>query len=64
VRSPMHASQQAAGLEKRLSHAETTLMALTPPRLTSRTPLETIHVFFKSILSTHSHTQQCYVVVA
>jgi transposase len=32
VRSPMHASQQAAGLEKRLSHAETTLMALTPPR--------------------------------
>jgi len=32
VRSPMHATQQAAGLEKRLSHAETTLMALTPPR--------------------------------
>jgi transposase len=28
----MHASPQAAGLEKRLSHAETTLMALTPPR--------------------------------
>jgi len=32
VRSPMHATQQAAGLEKRLSHAETTLRALTPPR--------------------------------
>ena len=32
VRSPMHATQQAAGLEKRLSHAETQLMALTPPR--------------------------------
>jgi transposase len=32
VRSPMHAAQQAAGLEKRLSHAETTLTALTPPR--------------------------------
>jgi transposase len=32
VRSPMHASQQAAGLETRLRHAETTLMALTPPR--------------------------------
>jgi transposase len=32
VRSPMHANQQAAGLEKRLSHAETTLTALTPPR--------------------------------
>jgi transposase len=32
VRSPRHASQEAAGLEKRLSHAETTLMALTPPR--------------------------------
>src|SRR5215468_3405571 len=28
----MHANQQAAGLEKRLRHAETTLMALTPPR--------------------------------
>ena len=28
----MHAAQQAAGLEKRLSHAETQLMALTPPR--------------------------------
>jgi transposase len=32
IRSPMHANQQAAGLEKRLRHAETTLAALTPPR--------------------------------
>ena len=32
VRSPMHAAQQAAGLEKRLGHAETKLAALTPPR--------------------------------
>jgi transposase len=32
VRSPMHATRQAAGLEKRLSHAETQLRALTPPR--------------------------------
>jgi len=32
VRSPMHADQQAAGLDKRLSHAETKLVALTPPR--------------------------------
>src|SRR5262249_23301724 len=32
IRSPMHANQQAAGLEKRLSHAETALVALTPPR--------------------------------
>ena len=32
VRSPMHAAQQAAGLEKRLRHAETQLAALTPPR--------------------------------
>ena len=32
VRSPMHATQQAAGLEKRLSHAEIQLTALTPPR--------------------------------
>src|SRR6516225_1506409 len=32
LRSPMHAHQQAAGLEKRLSHAEATLAALTPPR--------------------------------
>src|SRR2546428_13415571 len=28
----MHAQQQAAGLETRLSHAENTLAALTPPR--------------------------------
>jgi transposase len=28
----MHANQQAAGLETRLSHAETQLTALTPPR--------------------------------
>lgn len=32
VRSPMHAKQQAAGLETRLSHAETKLAALTPSR--------------------------------
>jgi len=32
VRSPMHAHQQAAGLETRLRHAETKLAALTPPR--------------------------------
>jgi transposase len=32
VRSPMHAAQQAAGLEKRLCHAETQLATLTPPR--------------------------------
>ena len=32
VRSPMHAAQQAAGLEKRLCHAETKLVTLTPPR--------------------------------
>jgi transposase len=32
VRSPMHAAQQAAGLEKRLCQAETQLAALTPPR--------------------------------
>jgi transposase len=32
MRSPMHAEQQAAGLEKRLCHAETKLAALTPPR--------------------------------
>src|SRR2546425_5954956 len=32
VRSPMHANQQAAGLETRLGHAEQTLAALTPPR--------------------------------
>ena len=32
LRSPMHANQQATGLEKRLRHAETRLTALTPPR--------------------------------
>jgi len=32
IRSPTHADQQAAGLEKRLCHAETKLAALTPPR--------------------------------
>jgi transposase len=32
VRSPLHATQQAAGLETRLRHAETKLAALTPPR--------------------------------
>ena len=32
VRSPMHADQQAAGLEKRLRHAETKLAGLTPSR--------------------------------
>jgi transposase len=32
VRSPLHANQQAAGLEKRLRHAEIQLAALTPPR--------------------------------
>jgi transposase len=32
VRSPMHAAQQAAGLDTRLRHAETKLAALTPPR--------------------------------
>jgi len=32
LRSPMHANQQAMGLEKRLRHAETHLTALTPPR--------------------------------
>jgi len=32
VRSPMHANHQAAGLEKRLHHAETQLAVLTPPR--------------------------------
>jgi transposase len=32
VRSPLHANQQTAGLEKRLYHAETALIALTPPR--------------------------------
>ena len=32
MRSPMHADQQAAGLEKRLCHAETKLAVLTPAR--------------------------------
>jgi transposase len=32
MRSPMHADHQAAGLEKRLCHAEAQLTALTPPR--------------------------------
>ena len=32
LRSPMHATQQAAGLDKRLHYAETQLTALTPPR--------------------------------
>ena len=32
VRSPLHANRQAAGLDKRLRHAETALAALTPPR--------------------------------
>jgi len=32
VRSPMHAQQQVAGLEKRLLQAQTQLAALTPPR--------------------------------
>ena len=32
VRSPLHAEQQVAGLEKRLANAEKKLSALTPPR--------------------------------
>ncbi|HSX82267.1 MAG TPA: hypothetical protein VLQ80_27365, partial [Candidatus Saccharimonadia bacterium] len=32
VRSPLHAHHQAAGLDKRLHHAETALAVLTPPR--------------------------------
>lgn len=32
VRSPMHAQQQVAGLEKRLAQAQAQLAALTPPR--------------------------------
>src|SRR5215475_10006911 len=32
VRSPLQANRQAAGLDKRLCHAETALAALTPPR--------------------------------
>ena len=39
VRSPMHADQQAAGWEKRLGHAETHLMALTPPRGRGKRPI-------------------------
>jgi transposase len=38
VRSPMHATQQAAGLETRLCHAETQLTALTPPRGRGKRP--------------------------
>jgi transposase len=34
VRSPMHATPQAAGLETRLRHAETNLAALPPPQRT------------------------------
>jgi transposase len=37
VRSPMHAIQQAAGLEKRLRHAETQLTARTPPQRAGET---------------------------
>jgi len=32
LRSPIHADQQSTGLAKRRCHAETQLMALTPPR--------------------------------
>ena len=32
LRSPRHANHQATGLDTRLSHAETPLTALTPPR--------------------------------
>jgi transposase len=39
VRSPMPADQQAAGWEKRLGHAETQLMALTPPRGRGKRPI-------------------------
>ncbi len=39
VRSPMHATQQAAGLAKRLRHAETQLAALTPPRGRGKRPI-------------------------
>jgi transposase len=39
MRSPMHADQQAAGLEKRLCHAETKLAALTPPRGRGKRPM-------------------------
>ena len=47
LRSPMHAQQQAAGLETRLSHAEQKLATLTPPRgrgkrqITDEAPLVT-----------------------
>jgi hypothetical protein len=39
VRSPRPADQQAAGLEKRLGHAQTTLAALTPPRGRGKGPI-------------------------
>jgi transposase len=39
VRSPMHATHQAAGLETRLRHAETKLAALTPPRGRGKRPI-------------------------
>jgi transposase len=39
VRSPLPAAHQAAGLEKRLGHAETQLMALTPPRGRGKRPI-------------------------
>jgi transposase len=38
VRSPMQAHHQAAGLDKRLHHAETHLRALTPPRGRGKRP--------------------------
>jgi len=39
VRSPLHATHQAAGLDKRLRHAETALAALTPPRGRGKRPI-------------------------
>jgi transposase len=39
VRSPLHANQQAAGLEKRLHQAETARTALTPPRGRGKRPI-------------------------
>jgi hypothetical protein len=39
LRSPLHADQQATGLEKRLRHAETQLTALTPPRGRGKRPI-------------------------
>src|SRR6266702_4591612 len=39
VRSHLHATQQAAGLDKRLRHAETALAALTPPRGRGKRPI-------------------------